>query len=340
MIWGDQMGLGPRRSGRGLGSDSVGMYLMTDDKSAGAMANQLANLLAKHQLLSCGDWTMNGLPQPLHSIDMTAGVGGNTIACAKRFDLVTAFEIDAGRASLLKENLAQAAAASSALDLNAVTINCADTLKELPRIGEQARRRPVAAILDPPWGGIHYKSETVDAAAGGLSSEEQEVAADEGLALGGVALSRVVARKHASNPHRGSTSRDVSDRLHLVTVAAGSLSPLSKHACVATPTTTTTIFNLPSTHIVDLSRVLVVLGVKQFPFGRTGVEEAAAGSNASQRRHRWGDGCGVELCGRVGEEAGPAAVRRAGFGPGSRCGHPRGINAGRAGAAPETTGSA
>ena len=36
---------------------------------------------------------------------LQAGVGGNTIACAKRFGSVTAFELDPGRAALLAQNL-------------------------------------------------------------------------------------------------------------------------------------------------------------------------------------------------------------------------------------------
>jgi hypothetical protein len=103
---------------------------MTDGRSAAAMASVLANAVrtvwaptgsepGAKETDSTGDAeaqrrgsTRQRQSVPaggVHCIDLTAGVGGNTIACGKRFDSVLAFEIDAARAELLRQNVGAAA---------------------------------------------------------------------------------------------------------------------------------------------------------------------------------------------------------------------------------------
>ena len=210
-------------TGRGDGSrgslltDAVGSYSMTDGRSAAAMANILANAVhtvlastdVASRLSSC-DGSSTGLedlgagdaaacsietmrqrnveiPWGLHCIDLTAGIGGNTVACGRRFDSVLAFEVDAVRADLLRKNVAAAALEGT------VTVKCADSLAALPKLADSwepvqlCTRGAIAAILDPPWGGIHYKRRRLD------NAETDSIAGDEGLSLSGVPLSAVVS---------------------------------------------------------------------------------------------------------------------------------------------------
>jgi hypothetical protein len=142
--------------------------------------------------VACGIETMRRRnvesPGGIHCIDLTAGIGGNTVACGRRFDSVLAFEIDAVRADLLGKNIAAAGLEGT------VTIKCADSLAALPNLADRwnpvqlCASGAIAVMLDPPWGGIHYKRQRrLD------NAETDMIAADEGLALGGVPLSNVVA---------------------------------------------------------------------------------------------------------------------------------------------------
>lgn len=225
-------------------ADAVGSYSMTDRRSAAAMANALANAVQRVDLSSRGvlrdpepgfeetshtpasiatdtkQSNRTRLPAGgLHCIDMTAGVGGNTIACGKRFDSVLAFEINATRADLLRRNLS----AAGLTDI--VAVECSDSLAALPKLVEtwaplqldtsERKVQAVAVVLDPPWGGIHYKrrrleqpelratsghtvtdpialresfhSDTVDDGVPSMIAE------DEALGLGTVPLTHVVA---------------------------------------------------------------------------------------------------------------------------------------------------
>jgi predicted RNA methylase len=229
-------------------TDAVGSYSMTDARSAAAMANILANAVLASTGVAArprkcvasdtdleekgkgGDAVACNMepakrrntesPEGLHCIDLTAGVGGNTVACGKRFDSVLAFEIDASRADLLRKNVAAAALERT------VTVKCGDSLAALPELADTwepvrlCTSGAIAAILDPPWGGIHYKRRRLDhsklRAASAHTNEEDEggsssssyslqldqsqgntdsdlIAEDEGLTLGGVPLSGVVA---------------------------------------------------------------------------------------------------------------------------------------------------
>jgi hypothetical protein len=173
--------------------DDVGLFSVTARSSASAMANCL------HQTVSSLSFAKNDdAASMVIGIDLTAGVGGNTVALCKHFPTVVAIELDAQRANRLQQNL---------LDRghDQVEVHCGDTLQFLPELSRRYRpQRPqqhdhnnddvavehgvmgIAAILDPPWGGLDYRQQ---------QQRRCDAYYDEDLGLGkDVPLSEVVAR--------------------------------------------------------------------------------------------------------------------------------------------------
>ena len=164
-----------------LWADEVGTYCLTDAQSALAMAKLLATV--------CNDDDSDGtLSLSAVSIDLTAGVGGNTIGLAKVFKRVIAYEIDSDRFEYLKRNIYER------VDVAAVDIElrCEDSLAALDALvtkldGTEGEICPVAVIIDPPFGGIHYRRQ-------GCKKEGEGDVGDEGLVLGDKSLSKVVCQ--------------------------------------------------------------------------------------------------------------------------------------------------
>ena len=164
-------------------ADEVGTYSLTDAKSALAMAR---HLLRATEALRSSDASAEGAGEPLRpiAIDLTAGVGGNTLGLARLFPRVVAYEIDPARFELLRRNVAARSLARGQIDLR-----CGDSMAALG--GELGlglglrdgggRGGDVGVLIDPPFGGVHYR----------IGRPRTE---DGDLSLGGLPLSGAVAR--------------------------------------------------------------------------------------------------------------------------------------------------
>lgn len=92
------------------------------------------------------------------AIDLTASVGGMTLSLAKTFNKVIAYEIDTVRANLCRQNMH---------DYNAaVDIRNQDSIEMLPHLARELSLsdstilfQQTVVIMDPPWGGMHYKND-------------------------------------------------------------------------------------------------------------------------------------------------------------------------------------
>ena len=94
-------------------------------------------------------------------VDMTAGVGGLSLALAKVFTVVEAFEIDPGRCTLLRANCE-----SKGFGADQIKCVCGDSLLALTD-GDVSSMPPLpASVLDPPWGGVAYNAKDAIAFAG------------------------------------------------------------------------------------------------------------------------------------------------------------------------------
>ena len=81
------------------------------------------------------------------AVDMTAGAGGLTLGLAKKFSTVVALEIDSVRAQLCRTNMISQGQSN-------VTVVCADAMEYVLSMNHA---EPLALIIDPPWGGLHYR---------------------------------------------------------------------------------------------------------------------------------------------------------------------------------------
>jgi 16S rRNA G966 N2-methylase RsmD len=159
-----------------LVADEVGTYSLTKPRLATAMAKLLFNACKHGHLgraikeddtfkLTAGEGTDEGLALESYTcIDLTAGIGGNTIAFCKTFDQVYAYEIEVSRSKLLEQNLASNL---TALDRGKVVVECMDSMEALQKLSLRLRNQcdlddenkdRVAVFVDPPFGGIHYRS--------------------------------------------------------------------------------------------------------------------------------------------------------------------------------------
>ena len=90
-------------------------------------------------------------------IDLTASVGGMTLALAKSnfFDRILALEIDEGRAALCRENLGRHGFHDNSATMNGtgiVEVRHQDSVEQIPFLPRRA-----CFVIDPPWGGYDYK---------------------------------------------------------------------------------------------------------------------------------------------------------------------------------------
>ena len=97
---------------------------------------------------------LEGAPDPheITAIDLTASVGGMTLALAKAsFAQVIAVEIDPTRATLCQQNMVQ----HGREDI--VQVYHSDAMDLLPQMAGLCQFPHCVVVIDPPWGGIHYK---------------------------------------------------------------------------------------------------------------------------------------------------------------------------------------
>lgn len=88
-------------------------------------------------------------PQNITIFDAMAGVGGDSIEFAAKYDRVISCEKDANRFSMLKNNIS--VYGFSNVDLH--NSNCIDLLSENKLLSEVD-----VVYMDPPWGGKSYKN--------------------------------------------------------------------------------------------------------------------------------------------------------------------------------------
>jgi len=181
-------------------ADEVGNYSFTAHGAARKMASVLALCFERctgQESASTGSMC----------IDMTAGVGGNTVALARTFHAVQAYEIDPVRCEHLRANLVAQRVAhkvqcccSDSLVMLAAPASDGDVHVSLQEFGNiiqdndtdslaknvDCQSVPLPAVmLDPPWGGVHYKRLRHDATSGTRGAS---------LSMGGLPLAELVSR--------------------------------------------------------------------------------------------------------------------------------------------------
>jgi len=88
------------------------------------------------------------------ALDLTASVGGLTLALAKQPQIrhVVAVEIDPHRSELCRQNMLTHQVSYK------VEIRVKDSYQIIPDLSRELKEeKEVMIVLDPPWGGIHYK---------------------------------------------------------------------------------------------------------------------------------------------------------------------------------------
>jgi 16S rRNA G966 N2-methylase RsmD len=130
-----------RQNGR-MEVDETGLFSVTSGKWGSAMTNILS--------WCCQQVHWGRPPEEQTVIDLTASVGGMTLALAKNFARVIAVEIDSHRAALCQENMIR-----HGVDNKVEVIN-RDAMELIPQLRQNCA---VMVFVDPPWGGINYKRE-------------------------------------------------------------------------------------------------------------------------------------------------------------------------------------
>ena len=133
------------RSGRRrLTADEQGLFSVASSKWGTAMANLL--------VWGCSIVFPSVTPHQLTAIDLTASVGGITLCLAKaNFAHVIGVEIDSHRAQMCRQNMETYGMAHT------VDVYTADAMEFIPRLVPLSKYVPGVVVIDPPWGGIHYK---------------------------------------------------------------------------------------------------------------------------------------------------------------------------------------
>lgn len=117
--------------------DEEAQFSVTASKYSAAMANIIFQAMDK--LVDRWDSCI--------AVDMTAGAGGLTLGLAKKFSNVVALEIDSVRAELCRTNMISQG-------LSNVTVVCTDAMEYVLNMNHAV---PLVLIIDPPWGGLHYR---------------------------------------------------------------------------------------------------------------------------------------------------------------------------------------
>uniref|UniRef100_A0A7S3Q9J8 Trimethylguanosine synthase n=1 Tax=Chaetoceros debilis TaxID=122233 RepID=A0A7S3Q9J8_9STRA len=184
---GKSQGNEERKLSNRLIADEVGTYSVTNATLATAMAKIICKTLRtmaedKMSISSLVTVYRKTLPQTALAIDLTSGIGGNTIGLAKMFPNVIGYEIDKERFQMLRQNVNNRVIDNP----SRVVLECRDSISALAELSQQYRKfsgdeseQPlIGVIVDPPFGGIHYRHKSCH----------------EDLNLGdGMSLSQVVA---------------------------------------------------------------------------------------------------------------------------------------------------
>jgi 16S rRNA G966 N2-methylase RsmD/nitroreductase len=135
----------PARDGGRMQVDETGLFSVASSKWGGAFANLMAWSCTQAFQLDAHKVT---------AIDLTASVGGITLALAKAsFAKVIAVEIDPHRADLCRKNMLKHG-------MNRIVdVRTADAMDQIRVLGICNKNQSTAVVIDPPWGGIHYKRE-------------------------------------------------------------------------------------------------------------------------------------------------------------------------------------
>mmetsp|Transcript_3826 Transcript_3826/g.7334 ORF Transcript_3826/g.7334 Transcript_3826/m.7334 type:complete len:615 (+) Transcript_3826:153-1997(+) len=165
---------------RFLAADEVGSFSLTKRRVATGMANLLLRACIHGSLGFTKktdnkvEHTINGigrsdkdiaLERGAICIDLTAGVGGNTIAFGKVYSRVYAFEIDPARAVLLQRNIDRF---MDICDKEKIIVQCQDSVKGITNLARELcannttpYQTRISVFIDPPFGGVHYRSKNV-----------------------------------------------------------------------------------------------------------------------------------------------------------------------------------
>jgi 16S rRNA G966 N2-methylase RsmD len=132
--------------------DHEGLFSVASSKWGTAMANIM--------VWACRETL--GDPDHVTVLDLTASIGGHALALAKTsFKRIIAIEIDSHRASLCQYNMEK-----HRMD-HKVQVRNEDAILLLPKLAEELSDQSKVVVIDPPWGGIHYKRE--------LTRQEQQL---------------------------------------------------------------------------------------------------------------------------------------------------------------------
>lgn len=118
--------------------DAVGLFSVTNSRWSSAIANIMI------QCCQSVGWNV----EEMTAVDMTASVGGMTLGLAKAkrtFRQILALEIDATRARLCEENMEN----YGVKNVKVMNVDSVDAISTFPD--------PCCIVIDPPWGGEHYK---------------------------------------------------------------------------------------------------------------------------------------------------------------------------------------
>ena len=142
------------RGGR-MKVDSEGHFSVANGKWGVAMAKTMVRCCRKvgwvtSTKFNSGSESAGEIP----AIDLTASVGGMTLGLAKTrfFSQVIGIEIDAHRADLCRQNMAEH---MSGEGHGIVDIRTMDAMDAIPTLPSQS-----CLVIDPPWGGENYKKKT------------------------------------------------------------------------------------------------------------------------------------------------------------------------------------
>ena len=144
------------QSGR-MEVDQVGLFSVASTKWGRAIANIMVQYCRQvydtnHTVLSSHDEKSSTHPSPKLAIDLTASVGGLVLGLLKTryFSKVIGMEIDSNRAKLCQQNMERHGFSEQ------VEIQNVDSTKKLSQLSLQIQNLS-CILIDPPWGGIHYK---------------------------------------------------------------------------------------------------------------------------------------------------------------------------------------
>jgi 16S rRNA G966 N2-methylase RsmD len=118
-----------------LNYDTEGLWSITYPNEANIISINIIEVI-----------NMMDIKKNIKIVDMTAGLGGNTISFCKYFDDVTGIEKNVDRFNILKNNIKQYQSSN-------YTLICGDSKDYIE--GDYN-----VYFIDPPWGGPNYKKQT------------------------------------------------------------------------------------------------------------------------------------------------------------------------------------